>query len=279
MCRFVAYLGKAKIPMQNLLQDPQNSLVSQSHAAKEGTHGINADGFGLAWYNFEVSQEPGIFKSVQPAWNDSNLKHLAGKIRSKCFLAHIRASTVGDVTFNNCHPFSYKQYSFAHNGTIRNFTAIRKALINKLNDDLLAHVKAQTDSEHLFFLIMQFLHENPSGGLEQAVKSTFAWVVNEQKNKGEKHFAKLNIVITNGEQMIVTCFASKGKKALSLNYAISSAGEVLSKEAESMNDNEKQAFVVASEPLTDCVSTWVTVPENSYVVINSKDLKFEIKKF
>ena len=155
MCRFVAYLGKKSILLNELLVKPKNSLINQSRDAKEGRLGLNADGFGLGWYSHEIDKIPGVFKSTQPAWNDNNLKHLANKIKSSCFLAHVRASTVGDIVLNNCHPFSYHEYAFVHNGTIRFFDKIKRQIINELDDIIFSEIKAQTDSEHLFFLIMQ----------------------------------------------------------------------------------------------------------------------------
>ena len=77
MCRIAAYFGLKEVFLEELLAKPKHSLIRQSHNAKEGTHGINADGFGLSWYNFDISSTPGIFKSTQPAWNDLNLIHLS----------------------------------------------------------------------------------------------------------------------------------------------------------------------------------------------------------
>ena len=108
MCRLIGYRGKTSISLSELIEKPENSLIKQSLETKLGKKGINADGFGISWYNQDIDNTPGIFKSTQPAWNDNNLKHLCNKLLSNCFLGHVRASTVGDVTINNCHPFSYK---------------------------------------------------------------------------------------------------------------------------------------------------------------------------
>jgi glutamine amidotransferase len=167
MCRLVAYLGVKPILLGELIEKPENSLINQSKSAKNGCHIVNADGFGLSWYDQEVDNKPGIFKSIQPAWNDKNLSHIAQKVASNCFLGHIRASTIGDVTFNNCHPFSYQEYSFAHNGTIRQFEKLRRDLINFIDEELFLSIKAQTDSEHLFFLIMHFLKQGE--GLDKPI--------------------------------------------------------------------------------------------------------------
>lgn len=263
MCRFVSYIGKTPLVISQLLDQPVNSLINQSRAARDGSHGINADGFGLAWYDASTGDGPGTFKSTQPAWNDSNLLHLADKIRSTCFLSHVRASTVGDVNFNNCHPFYYKQYSFVHNGTIRQFCKIKRALLNKLDDDLYEEIKGQTDSEHLFFLIMQFLKDNPEHTLAMAVQQAFNWVINQQEKADDGHYARLNIVITDGKQLIATRFVSKGKDPLSLNYSLNNT---IARPEDTTNAGA--SVIIASEPLTDYAPSWEELPVNHYLLVD-----------
>ena len=129
MCRFVAYHGKKPILLKTILTEWPNCLISQSKEAKESTTCLNGDGFGIGWYNREINDEPALFRSVRPAWNDANLMSIASKVLSNCSVAHIRASTVGDVALANCHPFTYKDFLFVHNGTVHNFSAIRKKLL------------------------------------------------------------------------------------------------------------------------------------------------------
>ena len=220
MCRLIGYRGKTNILLSELVEKPENSLIKQSLETKLGKKGINADGFGISWYNQDIDDTPGIFKSTQPAWNDGNLKHICNKISSNCFLGHVRASTVGDVTINNCHPFSHLKYSFIHNGTIKHFEKIRRPLLNVLDEKLFYRIKAQTDSEHLFFLIMHFLLNDAEQSLEQSILKAFSWVIENQHQEDEEHFSKLNIIITDGNNIIATRFASKNNEAIPLYYNI-----------------------------------------------------------
>lgn len=254
MCRFVAYLGQEKILLSRLLEDPANSLIKQSHAAREGLHGVNADGFGVGWYDLRIDSTPGIFKSIQPAWNDSNLKHVCEKIESNCFLAHVRASTVGDVAQNNCHPFYYKEYTMVHNGTIRHFDRLKKRLIDTIDEELFLHIKGNTDSECFFLLIMHFLKRVRS--LELAVKEAIHWVVESQESEDSESFSRINIVITDGKEMVGTRFASKNKNSLSINYKTFE------------REGRLESFVLSSEPLDD-QGGWVLIPEKSYIHIDS----------
>jgi len=264
MCRFAAYFGLKEILLDELLVNPKNSLIKQSHEAREGAHGINADGFGVAWYNFEISCYPGIFKSTQPAWNDNNLTHISQKIKSSCFMAHVRASTVGDVNQNNCHPFAFKEYSMVHNGTIRNFDKYKKEMVNKIDEELFLQIRGNTDSECLFFLIITYVRSGNS--LEDSVKKAIAWVTEIQKNCDG--FSRINIVITDGKDLIATRYVSKGETSLSLNYCIKS----------NASDKKISSIILSSEALNDNDEVWFEVPENHYICLNRDDMKFKVEE-
>ena len=53
---------------------------------------------------------PGVFHSVEPAWNDRNLRDLAAHVESPLVFAHIRASSGSPVQQTNCHPFRYGRW-------------------------------------------------------------------------------------------------------------------------------------------------------------------------
>ena len=69
MCRWLAYTG-SPIHMGSLVLKPENSLINQSRDARESISVLNGDGFGIGWY--EALPEPGQFRDILPAWNDSN---------------------------------------------------------------------------------------------------------------------------------------------------------------------------------------------------------------
>ena len=160
MCRFVAYLGINPIALARIIDYPSHSLIKQSRRAQLGKHNINADGFGIGWYNHNIDPTAGVFKSTQPAWNDQNLHHIVDKIQSTCFIGHIRASTVGNVDQLNCHPFSFDNLLFAHNGTIKDFAAIKRKLLRSLCDLSYFSIHGETDSEYFFALFHHILHSH-----------------------------------------------------------------------------------------------------------------------
>ncbi len=131
MCRIAAYAGPS-IPLENIIIRPKHSLLEQSQHATEAKLAVNGDGFGIAWY--DDGPEPGLYRDVLPAWSDGNLTSLCRMVRSRLFLAHVRASTVGETSRQNCHPFTFGKWSFCHNGQVPHFPAIRRRLEAALPD-------------------------------------------------------------------------------------------------------------------------------------------------
>lgn len=111
MCRWIAYNGKP-IAMDTLVSKPLHSLVAQSLDAKMHYHAdghnepTNGDGFGIGWYMDKP--EPGLFKVADPAWSNENISELCAQVKSRLFMAHIRAASSGAIQRSNAHPFKYK---------------------------------------------------------------------------------------------------------------------------------------------------------------------------
>jgi len=277
MCRFLAYIGKKEATLGDIIAKPENSLISQSRSAREGLHVLNADGFGVGWYNQKTGPEPGVFKSVQPAWNNQNLKHLVDKVQSTCFLAHVRASTVGYVNTFNCHPFQYKNYSFVHNGTIHGFDVIRRSLLGSLGMDYFSNIKGQTDSEYFFSLVMNILHQTPPPHSINQMASALSEAIHEidrlRKVLNDKNYSVLNLVLTDGKKMVVSRYLSDlSLEPFSLYYMLGKPSDSGSSRLFVPSDTDTQAVVVASERLTECVERWEEVPVNHLLLID-EDLK------
>ena len=90
MCRWLAYSG-SPVLLEELLYKPAHSLIDQSLHSRLGATTTNGDGFGIGWYG--TADSPAVFHGIEPAWNDRNLRDLAGHIASPLVFAHIRAST------------------------------------------------------------------------------------------------------------------------------------------------------------------------------------------
>jgi glutamine amidotransferase len=84
---------------------------------------------------------------------------LVKDVRTDILLAHVRAATVGSMRTENTHPFRYRQWLFAHTGTVEAFTTLRGRLSESLPQFLQRDVRGETDSELLFHLFLSFLHD------------------------------------------------------------------------------------------------------------------------
>ncbi|KJY84553.1 glutamine amidotransferase [Vibrio galatheae] len=202
MCRWLAYQG-APIYLDELVYQPEHSLVHQRLEARKAVTRVNADGFGLGWYT--ERRTPGQFHEVLPAWGDENLRSLAHHIRSHLFMAHVRSSTGTQVSRSNCHPFILDNWMFLHNGQIGCFEQVKFELERQLSEPLFLQRKGTTDSELIFLLMLQNgLKENPI----RAIKHTLAMVCTVMENKQIAEPLKASICISDGAQFWVVRYSS-----------------------------------------------------------------------
>lgn len=239
MCRLAAYAGPA-IPLENIIVRPKHSLLDQSQHATQAKLAVNGDGFGIAWY--DEGERPGLYRDVLPAWADGNLTSLCRMVRSRLFLAHVRASTVGETSRQNCHPFSFGRWSFCHNGQVPHFAAVRRALEAALPDDLYAARQGSTDSEMVFLtLLANGLESDPQGAMDATIA---------QLGQATAP-VKLTCVFTDGQTLFGFRYASKGSAP-----TLYASGAL---------DNGGAAF--ASEPLDG--GSWAEVPEGRVVTLDA----------
>ena len=233
MCRFAAYIGKTKILMADLMTRPKNSLVYQKHMLLSGQpHVINADGFGMGWYNHDIDQNPAVYRAIQPVWNDLNLKHLASKIQSNCMVGHIRAASIGDVNVSNCHPFFYKNLMMVHNGIVKGFNQFKKAIVAHMSSETFNLIRGNTDTEFLFFMICSTYYETFSehpNGLEESVIQTLRFI--ETLDHEHKTTSRINLILTDGEKIVATRWSSKPKDdELKVFYKQTDTGTIIASE-------------------------------------------------
>lgn len=88
-----------------------------------------------------------------------NLVDMTRDARGDLLVAHVRVATVGSARTENTHPFRYRQWLFAHTGTIEAFPKLRTRLADSLPQFLQRDVRGDTDSEILFHLFLSFLHD------------------------------------------------------------------------------------------------------------------------
>lgn len=263
MCRWLAYTG-SPVLLEEVLFQPNHSLIDQSLHAASGTTPTNGDGFGIGWY--DRRDIPGVYKDIRPAWNDSNLKALAGQIESPMFLAHIRATSGSPVQRTNSHPFSRGKWLFVHNGIINGFDKLHRDLAFAVAPDLFHEISGSTDSELMFMLALTF-------GMESDVRTGLSrmagFVEQTAAEHGIEDALQMTIGIADGKSLYAVRYSSAGD-SLSLFHSVSR--DATRDIAPGASRFSRGARAIVSEPLTDLREEWVTVPESSFVTITGREI-------
>ncbi|KAF2260152.1 N-terminal nucleophile aminohydrolase [Lojkania enalia] len=308
MCRFMVYKGKEEILLSELILDPTHSILTQSFDSRlrlDRRRPHNGDGFGIGYYTSpNLGPEPCVFTSTIPAWNCINLSRLASKTTSSLIFAHVRATTEGNLSDQNCHPFVYKSLMFMHNGGIGCFKQIKRRLALGLNEQWFTLVQGSTDSEWAFALFLDCLDkaghhpdsELGKGGfghtvLRKAILKTIERindfikeVVGKDGVGSEDSRSLLNFAVTDGVNVICSRYvSSRTDEAASLFFSSGTSwkqhrqnqktGLATSIEPGQKDyvmerrDKGSDIVLVASEPLTFERDNWVTVPTNSTITI------------
>jgi glutamine amidotransferase len=262
MCRWLAYSG-SPILIEELLYGPDHSLIDQSRHARMGVDTTNGDGFGVGWYSADA-QTPAVFRSIEPAWNDRNLREVTGHVHSPLFLAHIRASTGTAVQQTNCHPFRHEGWLWVHNGLVRDFHLIKRELAFAVDESLYADMEGSTDSEMLFYLALTFgLEDDPTKAVERMV----GFVEEVGHRRGTEHPIQMTIGTTNGKTMWAFRYSSEGRsRSLFYSTDMRTVRE-LYPERPRLQEVSDEARIIVSEPLVDLPGAWNEVPESSYGVV------------
>ena len=261
MCRWLAYSG-APILLADVLYGGPNSLVGQSLNSKLGAEPVNGDGFGVGWYG--DPDTPGVYRSIEPAWNDANLRELAAHITSPLFFTHIRAAIGSAVQQTNCHPFRHENWLFMHNGYINEFATIKRDLILAVDPSLYPEIKGSADTEALFYLALTFgLMDDPPAAVEQAIGLVEAVA----ERHGVEHPFQGTIATSDGESIWAFRYSSE-RKSRSLFYTTDVPTlRKLYPDRQLFQDVSEDARLIVSEPLGDVAGVWNEAPEWSWGVV------------
>jgi len=142
-------------------------------------------------------------------------------LRADLIFMHTRNATVGQVRRENVHPFRFKEWLFAHNGTIRGFDAIKGNLLDAMPSFIQRNVKGDTDSEHVFHLFISFLYDagmlaRPDAGIAaigDAMVRTFA-TVDEFANIAGEVPSPASFIVSDGYSFVA------GSRGIPVDYTV-----------------------------------------------------------
>ncbi len=260
MCRlFGLYANRLVDVYFSFYRSPKESFVRLSYD--------NPSGWGVAWFN---GREWHIYKEPRPLYSSTKAKeHIKKNVHGKIIVSHIRLASVGSESLENTHPWLYRGWVFAHNGTIN-----RKALLKLLRREY-QDFEGDTDSEAFFHLIIQEIEDlgGPVEGIMSAVKKIV--------NRGIV-FSSLNFIASDGERLYALRYATKRLSYYTLYYLERPREgfelRKLSKETRQLILTKlahgEKAVVIASEPMSD-EPYWKPIP-NKHLVIISPSLNVEL---
>jgi len=261
VCRWLAYSG-SPVRLERLLYEPKHSLIDQSLHSRLGAETTNGDGFGIGWYG--VGDAPGVFHSIEPAWNDRNLRELAAHIESPLVFAHIRAATATPVQLTNCHPFRYGGWLWMHNGVIYDLPKVKRDLVLAIDPALYPEIQGSTDSEIFFYLALTLgLEDDPPRAVQDAV----GFIEATGRRHGVEHPIQMTVATSNGESIWAFRYASAGQaRSLFFSTEVETLRMLYPDDAR-LQDLGEESRLVVSEPLGSLVGAWNEVPESSWGVI------------
>lgn len=234
MCRLLAKTSKHSGNLSYLFfkaDKPFTSLSKRHH-----------DGWGIGWYK---NNKPKLYKEGLDEVKKYSFEK-AKTINSDILIAHLRKASAhinGYKIQENTHPFIYKKYIFAHNGSFDH-----KKVMKYLKTKYKKLIKGNTDSEVYFLLLMQNLEK--SMDIVKALKNTLL-IIKKYAYRG------LNFLLSDGKTLYAYRDASVKFSYYTLYYII-----------------KKDEILICSTPLTK-KDDWKLIKLKELLIIN-KNLDFKI---
>jgi glutamine amidotransferase len=288
MCRMLGYLG-TPVLLEDLLYAPDSSLLKQTTDAQMLTM-LNLAGFGLAAWDPAsfAPEEPHIYRSTQVAVFDRNLHALARKVRAGALVAHLRGVPYHagvQINEQNLHPFRFDgvPLAMAHNGDLAGFRDMRYDLLEFVKPEIARRIQGSTDSEWLYALTLSALDDPAAPARPDAILVAMTSALSAVRKVRDRHgirtSSSVNLIACDGTNLVATRFTFDfgcyGEKQLQGSTDFLSQWYTLGRNYGHHDGEWKMtggaanadSVIVASEPLTRDISTWVEVPEYSALVV------------
>ncbi|QDT02112.1 Amidohydrolase EgtC [Rubripirellula lacrimiformis] len=246
----------------------QNALLIQSRSDEIGRS--HSDGWGIGYYEDGLAC---VERSAAAAHHGLHFSNTAERVYSSTVISHVRLATVGTPAIENCHPFHWGNWVFAHNGTVQGIETLRPAMLGELSPTHRSAIQGSTDSELLFHWLMQRLTD--SGVVSETICKSLdesASVIAENLSRLDSRCrsvmpekpARLNTVLTDGHVMI----ASRLRNSLHWTHrdGVRDCEICGIPHVDHQIGFHYRAVVLASEPLSH--EKWVPIPDGTVISID-----------
>ena len=198
MARLFGFIGNRSDISPHVLKVEQEALTAR------------ARGKALGWgFGFYQAGEVLLRRRPIDEHTVVDVASLTRDVRTDVLIGHVRNPTVGEPGTRNTHPFRYRQWLFAHTGTLAQFEALRDRLVKSIPDFLMRNVRGDTDSELVFHLFLSFLHDAgkltddaPAADVIAALRTTMALVDRLSSEEGADDAGPTGIMVSNGDYIV-----------------------------------------------------------------------------
>ena len=267
MCRLYGFRATEPTKVECTLVHAQNALMVQSRADQTGVS--HTHGWGVATY---IDRMPRVERQAWAAYHGEHFRRTAARVFSRTVVAHVRRASIGSVSLENTHPFVYGSWTFAHNGTLQAFGAMRAWMLDAMTDEHRMAIRGATDSEHVFHFVMSLWAKHPNLTPCEALRTGLKQVIARSHKTDAAAAIGLNVLLTDGEELVGARWGRTlwyVERDQVQDCAICGFPHI-------HHDPHKsyQAVVIASEPISD--EPWVAVPEGTiFRVTPDMRLQFE----
>jgi predicted glutamine amidotransferase len=243
MCRLLGYVATEERTFADVVGEGFENFVELS---KEHKHG-----WGISACSTDTRKTE-LVRELTLAAESEKFADSANNLKSDGALLHLRLASKGlTVDLSNNHPFVYSDYSFMHNGTIKSIDSVQKYVDPRYLDKFIS----TTDSERYFFTVLSCIDElGLIEGVRKAVKTISA----------NCDFTSINSMLLTPDTFIAVC---EFNELDSTEWTVDSHYEL----RYSVRDG---VIKVASTGWGK--DHWTRLTNHSILVVNRKDLSFEV---
>lgn len=251
MCRLLGLIANKEVDIRFSMLEAKNSFKRQAEH--------NPHGWGIAW--FDEKRVPHVEKFGEDAFKSDKFDTLIKEKKSKIFIAHVRYISSGsEKSQRNAHPFLFKNWVFAHNGTL-NKSGLAVLLRKPYNQDLISE---PIDSELYFRCIVQCIEDK--GNVIDGIR----FATERIKELG----GEANFIMSDGTYLYAYKY---GRPLYYLERTPDFIISGISDETKALIDVKKaqneKAVIIATERITES-EDWRSLEDDCLISI-TKDLKIK----